>query len=157
MSRSTGYAVLFTLFFGVFSAAQAQGRPPEQTGERYSFQVTDRGVMRFDSRTGQVSQCLPGASGMICRATPDERVTFENEIARLETENAALKKALAERGGVLSTPPVPPGSIPNVADNAPDPGSKSEPEPARSRIRTALETAWRNVVAMVSRVKSALQ
>jgi len=157
MPLSTVCAVFFTLFFGVFSTAQAQGRPPEQSGERYSFQVTDRGVMRFDSRTGQVSQCLPGASGMICRATPDERAAFESEIARLESENAALKKALADRGVVMSTPPIPPASIPDVADNAPDQGSKNEPEPARGRIRTAIDTAWRNVVAMVSRVKSALQ
>ena len=152
---------VLTMVFGLFSApfepAVAQNQVPSKAGDRFTFQVTDQGVLRFDSRTGEVSQCTVGASGAICRAAPDERATFESEIARLEAENAALKKALADNGAAVSRPPVPPAPIPNVADNAPGPDSKTPPESPHGRIRTTFDTAWRNLVALMSRMKSALQ
>jgi hypothetical protein len=154
MLRSLALAAIFGLFAAGFGPAGAQNRPQEPSADRYSFQVTDKGVLRFDSRTGQVSQCTVGPSGAICRTSPDERGAFESEIARLESENAALKKALADRG-LTAPPPVPPASIPEASDKSADP--KAGPEDGKGRFRAAIDTAWRNLVAMMSRMKSALQ
>ena len=94
-----------------------------------------------------------GASGAICRSAPDERAALESEIARLEADNAALRKQLADRS-LTAPPPVPPASIPGVADKSP--GSDGTSQPERGRLRTAIDTAWRSLVAMMARMKSAL-
>jgi hypothetical protein len=153
MLRALALAMIFGLFSGNFGPAGAQNRPQEPLADRYSFQVTDQGVLRLDSRTGQISQCTVGASGAICRSAPDERAALESEIARLEADNAALRKQLADRS-LTAPPPVPPASIPGVADKSPGPDGNSLPE--RGRLRTAIDTAWRSLVAMMARMKSAL-
>jgi hypothetical protein len=157
MLRPACFALIFGLFSGICCPAGAQGRLPESTGERYTFQQTDRGTLRLDSRTGQVSLCGSVAAGMTCRVIPDERAVLEAEITRLETENAALKKVLADRGVVVPPPPIPPAAIPGVADTSPPSDDKTQSDAGRGRIRTAIDTAWRNLVAMMSRMKGALQ
>jgi len=154
MLRALALATIFGLFSVSSGFAQAQTGQAEPAAERYNFQVTEGGVLRFDSRTGEISQCTIGAAGPVCRAAPDERTAFENEIARLQAENAALKKALANRGDA-ETPPTPPGAIPEVTDKSPAPSTGDEP--AKGRMRTAVDTAWRNLVALMSRLKGALQ
>ena len=45
------------------------------------------------------SRCAAGRSaGWACLTVPDDRAAFDQEIARLQNENVALKKALLERG-----------------------------------------------------------
>jgi hypothetical protein len=153
MLRALALAMIFGLFSGSFGSAGAQNRSPEPAVDRYSFQVIGQGVLRLDSRTGQISQCTVGASGAICRSAPDERAALESEIARLEVDNAALRKQLADRS-LTAAPPVPPMTIPGVADKSPGPDGNSQPE--RGRVRTAIDAAWRSLVAMMARMKSAL-
>ena len=150
MLRPLGFALVFGLFSGVCGPAGAQGRPPESSVERYTFQQTERGMLRLDSRTGQVSLCGSASAGLTCRVIPDERAVLEAEIARLETENAALKKTLADRGVVVSPPPIPPASIPDVADKSPGPDDKTQPDRARpdqDRHRHGMATSRRDDVA----------
>jgi hypothetical protein len=154
MFRALALAMIFGLFSGNFGPAGAQNQPPEPAADRYRFQVTDQGVLRLDSRTGRISQCTVGASGAICRSAPDERAALEGEIARLEADNAALRKQLADRG-LTAPPPVPPMSIPGVADKSTGPDGTSQPE--RGRFRTAIDTAWRSLVAIMARMKNTLQ
>ena len=81
-----------------FAAASAQPATPDSENGRYSFNAMADGVLRLDTRTGQVSQCIRSDAGWTCRAVPDERSSLETEIARLQGENATLKKELlAER------------------------------------------------------------
>src|SRR5262245_56566843 len=49
-------------------------------------------------RTGQVSQCSRSDAGGTCKVVPDERSALETEIARLQDENATLKKEPLARG-----------------------------------------------------------
>ena len=65
---------------------------------RYTFHRVGDGFVRLDSRTGQVSQCGWSAGTWSCKTVPDERTALESEIARLQNENAALKKSLLSRG-----------------------------------------------------------
>ncbi len=63
--------------------------------------------MRLDTQTGEVALCSQHAVGWACEAAPEDRAVLENEIARLRSENAALKKEILARGL-----PLPPGATP---------------------------------------------
>lgn len=79
---------------------------PENNEGRYSFNKVPEGVLRLDTQTGQVSVCSQRTVGWACQAVPDDRAVLESEIARLRTENAALKKDILSRGL-----PLPAGSV----------------------------------------------
>src|SRR5262249_46043972 len=74
--------------------ASAQTAPPESDNSRYTFNRIDAGYLRLDGRTGEVSICAQRAAGWACQVIPDERAALEAEIARLQAENAAVKKEL---------------------------------------------------------------
>ena len=89
-------------------AAHAQSAPSAPTApsasnlpsgdDHYQFNQIDDGYLRLDLKTGEVSQCKARPAGWSCLAVPDERAAFDGEIARLQDENAALKKALLDHG-----------------------------------------------------------
>jgi hypothetical protein len=91
---------------------------PDTAGGRYIFNKIagsqGGGYVRLDTQTGEVAQCSQREVGFACVAAPEDRAVLENEIARLRTENAALKKDLLSRGL-----PLPPGAMPepSVAQN----------------------------------------
>src|SRR5258708_1376260 len=72
--------------------AAAQGAQPDNEDNRFSFFHADGGYLRLDGRTGQVSLCTRRQAGWLCQAAPEERAALEAEIARLQAQNAALKK-----------------------------------------------------------------
>ena len=112
------------------------------------------GFVRLDSRTGQLAQCGWGPGGWSCKTVPDERAAFENEIGRLQRENAELKKSMLDRGielppGVVAEapvpPPVPPASIP-------DPSPKEPKAPSDANLDRAvsfMKDVWRKLVDMM--------
>jgi hypothetical protein len=64
-----------------------------------------------DTKTGEVALCSKRTVGWACEAAPEDRAVLENEIGRLRTENAALKKDILSRGlplpaGTMPEPPV---------------------------------------------------
>ena len=77
--------------------AAAQNAPPDSEDGRYTFNRAEEGYLRLDGRTGQVSLCTRRQVGWACQAVPDERTALEAEIARLQRDNAALKKELLAR------------------------------------------------------------
>ena len=87
-----------------------QNSPADTEAGRFSFHKVDEGFLRLDTRTGQVSLCNHKNLGWACETIPDERAALENEIARLQTGNAALKKDMLARGLSLPDPvkPEPP-------------------------------------------------
>lgn len=122
--------------------AHAEGSETEDG--RYQFNRVDDGYLRLDVRSGEVSLCNRGAVGWSCLAVPDERTALESEIARLQSQNATLKKTLLDRGlalpgGVTSAPP--------AARGGPDLKLPSNDD--IDRMMAAVENAWRRLVEMI--------
>ena len=87
------FALAVTVSVANFTVASAQTLTPDSENGRYSFSPVADGVLRLDTRTGQVSQCSRSDAGWVCKAVPDERSALEGEITRLQGENATLKKS----------------------------------------------------------------
>jgi hypothetical protein len=92
-------ALALTLSLADFAAVSAQTATPDSENGRYSFNPVADGVLRLDTRTGQVSQCSRSDAGWACKVVPDERSALETEIARLQGENGTLKKELLAKPG----------------------------------------------------------
>lgn len=132
-----GYALLA-------SPAFPQNAPPENEDSRFSFFHADAGYLRLDGRTGQVSMCTRRESGWLCQTLPEERAAFEAEIARLQGDNAALKKVVLSHNL-----PLPAGVWPD----APPPAASGPRPPAPTdhgvnQVMGVIENAWRRLVAM---------
>ena len=97
--------------------------------------------------------CNRRTSGWQCQLVPDERAALEAEIARLQSDNAALKKELLTR------------NLPLPGRHAPDePASKSHvqrpqlPDDAElNRVMAVMEKIWRRMVEMILSVQRDLQ
>ena len=91
----------------LLAPAWADDAMPDNSEGRYTFSKVAEGFLRLDLQTGQVSVCSQRAVGWACQAVPEDRAVLENEIARLRSENAALKKDILARGL-----PLPAGAMP---------------------------------------------
>ena len=83
--------------------AQADDQTPDSAGGRYTLNKVGDGFVRLDTQSGEVALCSQRTVGWACQSAPDDRATYESEIARLRSENAALKQALLSDG--LPLPP----------------------------------------------------
>jgi hypothetical protein len=92
------FALAITLSLVDFTATSAQTTSPDSENGRYSASPVADGVLRLDTRSGQVSHCSRNDADWACKVVPDERSALETEIARLQGENATLKKELLGRG-----------------------------------------------------------
>jgi hypothetical protein len=154
MTRSSLLAVFVIVSSAlVAAAAAAQPSSPEGGDARFTFHRADDGYLRLDGRSGQVSMCNRRTSGWQCQLVPDERTALEAEIARLQSDNAALKKELLSRNL-----PLPNGMRPD------DPGSKSHvqrpslPDDAElNRVMAVMEKIWRRMVEMIMSVQRDFQ
>ena len=140
--------ILALTIAGALSAPAARAQTPDNEDTRYQFNRVEDGYLRLDLKTGQVSQCSRRNVGWACLTVPDDRAAFDGEIARLQGENAALKKAMLDRGlslpsGITPDAPVAHGDrdmnrdlkLPNNADI--------------DRMMTAVEKVWRRLVEML--------
>ena len=136
--------VLVSAFVMLAPAADAQTAPDSENG-RYSFNQAPDGILRLDTRTGQVSLCAKQAAGWACNTVPDERAALESEITRLQRENGALKKDMVSRG------------LPLPSGVAGAPANQRElnltvPLPSDAeidRVMSAFEKMWRRLIDMV--------
>jgi len=127
------------------SSSAAEGKPAENAEGRFTFSRMNDGYVRLDNRTGQVSFCNKRAVGWSCQVAPEDRGVLENEIARLQEENATLKKELLTHGMPL------PGSMkgePPVAQNGRPFSLPSDPN--IERMKVMVEKAWRRLVDMIT-------
>src|SRR5689334_6428972 len=90
-------ALFVSAFVLATPAAFAQSVPDTENG-RYSFSPVTDGMLRLDTRTGAVSICTRKDAVWSCTSVPDERAALDNEIARLQRENGAMKKDMLARG-----------------------------------------------------------
>jgi hypothetical protein len=136
------FALILFLSLASFAGASAQTTTPDGESGRYSFSPIADGVLRLDTRTGQVSQCSRSDAGWTCKAVPDERSALETEIARLQNENATLKKELLARGLPVPGVPSPPGTKPG------EPELKLPSDAEVDKVISFLEKAWRRLIEM---------
>jgi hypothetical protein len=131
-----------------------------EEGGRYSFHRTGDKFIRLDSRTGQVSQCGWIATGWSCNAVPDERAALESEIARLQRENAALKKTVLGKGMDL------PSDIkPDIAERKDEarkqPDVSTAPKlPSDAELDRAvafMKNVWRRLVELMTDLQRDIQ
>ncbi len=132
----------------------APSAAPAPGDGRYTLHPAQDSFMRLDSRTGQMSLCARAASGWSCQAVPDERAALESEIARLQGDNAALKKELLARGVALpdgvraDQPPPPPPPLPPAAKGD-GPVVRLPTDAEFDRAMAFIEKAWRRMVEMM--------
>jgi hypothetical protein len=136
-------ALAIVAFVSTLAApAFAQDKPDSADG-RFTLHRTDEGFLRLDGRSGQVSLCLKRSAGWECQAVPDERSALEGEIARLQADNAQLKREL-----LAHNLPLPGGGRPDVT------GREEErlqlPSDAElNRMMTFMEKVWKRMVEMI--------
>ena len=152
------------------SAVRAQPtptQPPPGDDRRFQFNQVDDGYLRLDLKTGEVSLCKARAIGWSCLTVADERAALDSEIARLQGENAAMKKAMLDRGlqlpsGVVAEAPqaVAP---PAVKPAAPPPAARDDSPTLRmpsdadiDRMMTTVEKVWRRMLEMMNNLQKDL-
>lgn len=139
--------VLVSALVALAPAADAQTAPDTENG-RYAFNQVPDGMLRLDTRTGQISLCARKDTNWACNAVPDERQALESEITRLQRENGALKKDMLARGLPL----------PSGVGGAPPSGSRelnvTVPLPSDAeidRVMSALEKMWKRLTDMIQK------
>jgi hypothetical protein len=150
------------MMLGLSSMGQAAEKAgPETENGRYILSPVADGVIRLDTRTGEVSNCSNNGNGWACYLVPDERAAFDAEIGRLQSDNEKLKQQLAESGAAVS------GKTDEALPKS-DSLKKAEPKVAESpnkieiplpsdhdmdRMMSFLEQAWRRLVDMANRIQ----
>jgi hypothetical protein len=141
------FVFAFTLSLTAFTTASAETATPDSENGRYSFNPVSDGVLRLDTRTGQVSHCSRSDAGWACKVVPEERSALESEIARLQGESATLKKELLARGlpvpGAPTLSPAKPG----------EPELKLPSDADVDKMISFLEKFWRRLIEMVTAVQ----
>lgn len=139
--------VLVSAVVAFAPAAYAQTAPDTENG-RYVFNQVSDGMLRLDTRTGQVSLCAKKDTGWACNAVPDERQALESEITRLQRENGALKKDMVARGLPL------PSGVTGGSPTKPRELNLTVPLPSDAeidRMMSALEKMWKRLTDMVQK------
>ena len=153
-------AAALTLCLGGFGAAAGEGMPDSENG-RYALSPVADGVIRLDTRTGNVSTCTNTGTGWACYAVPDERAALDAEIGRLQADNAKLKAELAARAptvtGKIDEPLPKSDSLKKAEPKAAEGERKIEiPLPSdrdMDRVMSFLEQAWRRLIELANRMQ----
>src|ERR1700761_8894845 len=95
MTRAT-FLTSAVVFVSILAGANAlaQSAPDSENG-RYTLSPIADGVIRLDTRTGAVSTCSNAGTGWACYVVPDERAAYDQEIGRLQAENAKANADVA--------------------------------------------------------------
>jgi hypothetical protein len=151
-------AIAAALMLCGVGAATAESKPESENG-RFALSPFADGVIRLDTRTGEVSTCSNTGTGWACYAVPDERAALDAEIGRLQADNDRLKAELAAREpavtGKIDEP------LPKTDSLKPEPKVESQrkieiPLPSdrdMDRLKSFLEQAWRRLVDVANQMQ----
>jgi hypothetical protein len=148
MMINTALAVVVAGFC-VIAPALADDTTPDSGGGRYTFNKVIEGFLRLDSQTGEVSVCSQRTVGWACQAVPEDRAVLENEIARLRSENATLKKNLLARGLPLPAGTMPDPPVLRDGDRLPRLGGN----PDLDRVVALVGRMWHQLVEAIVRAE----
>jgi hypothetical protein len=130
-------------------AAADEAAAPNTAGGRYVFSKQADGFLRLDTQSGAVALCSQQPVGWACQAAPEDRTVLENEVARLQSENAALKGELLSHGLTLPSGVAP---EPPAAQN--DESSVRLPSDADvDRVIAFFSRVWQRFVEAVERAQ----
>ena len=155
-------AAISCVAFAAGGTGAAAERPmPDAENGRYALSPVADGVIRLDTRTGDVSTCTNTGTGWACYAVPDERAALDAEIGRLQADNEKLKTQLAAREPVVTgkiEEPLPKGDSLKKAEPKVTDGERKIEIPLPSdqdmnRVMSFLEQAWRRLVEMANRMQ----
>jgi hypothetical protein len=164
MMRPNSVVLGFVSTLLMSTNSEAQTTNSDSDDVRYSYNRVDNGFLRLDMRSGEVSLCSAGAGRWSCAPVPDDRRTLGDDIARLQRENAALKKMLLDHGL-----PLPNGT--NTETNGSSDGSrktdsgkvdngKIEEQPDKAlndavvAIQVVVGKLWRELVVMIMNLEN---
>lgn len=134
------------------TGAQAQLVTEPLADDQFHVVQTDDGLLRINRRTGDVSQCRNEDIGWVCRLSPDDRLAYEAEINRLDTENERLRAEVDQLEQVVASA---------GQDRAPDNEIASRMGlPSDQEIDVVMDTAeevMRRFFGMVHRLRDDIQ
>jgi hypothetical protein len=130
-------------------AVPADTTQSDNEDARFTFHRSGDGFLRLDGRSGQVSICSRRPAGWLCQAVPDERAALEAEIARLQSDNVALKKEL-----VAHDLPLPSGIKPDPpAAKVEQPRPQLPNDAHFKQVVGFIEKVWQRLVEMITNVQ----
>jgi hypothetical protein len=121
---------------------------PDTQGGRYTFSKVTDGFVRLDTQTGEVALCSARSVGWACQVAPEDRTAFENEIARLRGENAALKSEILANGL-----PLPAGVMPEQAGGGKEITVRLPDDADLDRAMAFVDRVWRRFVEAIARAQ----
>jgi hypothetical protein len=151
MTMTKRTCAIVVAFFCWIAPALADEETPDNDHGRYSFSKVAEGLLRLDMQTGEVSVCSQRAVGWACQAAPEDRAVLENEIARLRTENAALKKDILAHGLPLPGGATPEPPAARDGDRAPQLGDNSNSD--LDRMVAIAGRLWHRFVDAIARAQ----
>lgn len=93
------HAVVTTLMLLLMSEASFAQTATDAA--RFQLERTDKGFIRLDKQTGDVSFCREEATGLTCRLAADERKAFEQELDALDSRVTKLEQQKPEKSARL--------------------------------------------------------
>ena len=133
---------IVAFLFALAAPAFAQDKPDNADG-RFTLHRTDEGFLRLDGRSGQVSLCLKRSAGWECQTVPDERSALEGEIARLQADNANLKRELLAHNLAL------PGGVRPGVQGREEERLQLPSDAELNQMMTFIEKVWKRMVEMI--------
>jgi hypothetical protein len=130
-------------------ATADEATPPDTAGGRYVFSKQADGFLRLDTQSGAVALCSQQPVGWACKAAPEDRTVLENEIARLQSENVALKQELLSRGLALPSGVAP--ESPGAQDS--DSSVRLPSDADIDRVMAFFGRVWQRLVQAVERAQ----
>lgn len=100
----------FALSLSALLISCLAGIAHSEEADRYRIEKTDKGYVRMDTRTGEVSNCEETAGQLVCRIAADERMALQEEIERLQVKLDALDARVAK---LEAQPSIPKALVPS--------------------------------------------
>jgi len=147
--RATQFRCRFLPMVGFAAVALATPALAADDAGRFSMTPTDKGFLRLDKQTGEVSVCADKGGKFSCESVADTRALMQTEIDRLAKENGELRAENKRLEDVLGL-----GEDKNKRAQAPNPNKdKGFKLPTEQDIDRAMDEISRLVKKFKDKMK----